>query len=435
MVYLTLLSELSIIGWDIKSVSAFEHWIASENGNPDQLKLVEQARSDAFGTKFQLHRNDSSDVQAKTIREFFQDPSAADFDLQKQSLNVFAAAKIDIAKQPIFNRYMTEFESRIGDRAEVARTYSQLNVLLSSPVGAIDEQQRIGTALDLIYHAAEGHVDQGRHLTCAPSALEERVLSRKPSIAAEMVVSAAVAGEWIAQDGKTIKLDKDSLNATGEETNYPPIDGWRSQASQIFQVTVLNDISQRTETPHSFLQKSQSGFTPLRTLEAIVGYRGEYWRDPNGAETKFRGLPPKYLADENERLLGDRNVVLNNVGVRSSSKQVLSNQVSTQQALTEQQIEISNRSGVQTFNSVVSLEQELSTLKESKLFPVMIGVDQSNHELPGYGGILPDLDMGANHVVSLTDYDSVSQQVYVRNSQGSQYDGWISIHDLYDGSL
>jgi hypothetical protein len=414
-------------------MSIFEYF-HKETKDPKDEQLTEQARVDAYGSKSLLRESDSKDAQAKTIRDFYNSPAAANLEVQKRSLTTFADQNFDGEKKSSFHQYMADFEAKTADPAEVARTYSQLNLLMGTTYGAIDKTQRVGTAFDFLYHAAEGRVDQGTHLTCGANALEARVLARNPALGAEMVASASITGEWIANDGKTIKLDPASLQAHGEEKNYPPVDGWRSQASQIFQVTAINDMSQRSPVPHSFLQESRSDWWAIRTVEAALGSRGEYWRkDEDGLQTKFHGLPLKFVAEENKRLLGDSDVVIANVGKPDSNTAPHVNFFDPGER--NMRIADAKSPGIQTYESVESLNLHLSELQSQKRFPIIAGVDLMNGELPGLSHYLSDPNSGGDHVLTLKGYDPIGKRVYIQNSFGAEYDGWISTQDLYNGSL
>jgi hypothetical protein len=409
-----------------------------QKSDPQLTKLADEARNTAYADRFLLRRDATAEQQAKAIDSFYKDPLSANFDLQKKSLIDLVHARTDKDKQVLFHKYMTEFEAKPIEQSEKARTYGQLNVLLGSEFGVISDEQRVGTALDFLFHAAEGHIDKGRHLTCAPTVQEQRTIARQPSLAAEMITSAAISGEWIARDGKTIKLDQDSLRAGPEERNYPPVDGWRSQASQIFQVVAINDFGQHRRMPLSFIQKEQSSWPLLRNMMAFAGYRGEYWRLADGREVDFGGLGPEAVAEENQRLLGDSKVVLYNAGSPESNTSDHFQPSYDPDRNPPKVIKTFQRAGVDVFDRIdgnAGLESKLADLSNNKKFPVMIGVDESNHELPGYSSWFSDLNLGSHHVVTLTEYDAEHKRVYVQNSDGSEYNGWISTQDLYNGSL
>jgi hypothetical protein len=403
-------------------------------------KLVDAARQAAYGGKFALKETDTPEQQAKTIDAFYHDQSATNLDVQKKALTDLVDAKMATEKQAAFHRYMNEFESSGFSGQEIAKTYAQLNMMLGSSFGVIDERQRVGTAFDFLYHAAEGHIDQGRHNTCGANVIEERVLARNPSLAAEMTTSAAVTGNWISTDGKVIKLDHASLQAGPEEQNCPPVDGWRSQSSQIFQVTALTDLGQHNEKPYTFIQKSQSSWSLVRDVAAWFGSHGESWRAADGTESKYPGLRPSSVAEENKRLLGDTNVVLVNLGdPNSNTNEHFRTPLDPQRGKrTELEEAAYQKVGVNTFDKVGgtnSLREKLADLKTAKQFPVMIGVDDFNNEMPASSTWFRDLDEGSHHVVIVKEYDDAHDRVYIQNSRGTDHNGWISVQDLYNGSL
>lgn len=415
--------------------SSNEDWKSAESS-----KLIDAARQAAYGGSFPFHETDTLEQQAKTIDAFYHAPSAANLDIQKKALTDIVDAKMATEKRASFYRYMTEFESAGFSPQEVAKTYAQLNVLLGNSFGVIDEKQRVGTAFDFLYHATEGHIDQGRHNTCGANVLEERLMARNPSLTAEMITSAAITGDWVSTDGNIIKLDHDSLQAGPEEQNYPPLDGWRSQASQIFQITTLNDVGQHAQKPFSFIQKSQSSWSVLRNAKAMFGYRGESWRADDGSEITFKGLQPMSISAENKRLLGDTDVVLVNLGDPNSNTNPHWSQ--PEDPLRSKKVQESAvmlaKLGINTFDKVGGsggLREKLASFKSDKKYPVMIGVDDFNNEIPGSIGWFSDLNVGADHVVTVKDYDSSQDKVYIQNSRGVDYNGWISVQDLYNGSL
>ena len=117
--------------------------------------------------------------------------------------------------------------------------------------------------------------DQGHHNTCAPTAEAESILTRNPSKAAEMVVTTALTGQWTAPDGKVITIDKGSLQPGVEESVYPSKDGGqRTFATQLLNLTMVNDALQRLVPPQYYVQRRADDETPGDTGERRLDEAG-----------------------------------------------------------------------------------------------------------------------------------------------------------------
>ncbi len=169
-------------------------------------------------------------------------------------------SKLGTDQQKVFaTQWKLECEKRVQSgelsRQELTDTYRQVGKLLNSPSNFLSDSERVNVAAGILYHTGHGRIDQGVHSTCNVNVLQNIAFMEKPSVAAEMIATAALEGTWTAGDGKTIKIPKDSMTPGWEERKFPPEDFLRTHASQIFQVVALNDVGQREKVPTEFVQK------------------------------------------------------------------------------------------------------------------------------------------------------------------------------------
>ena len=258
---------------------------------------------------------------------------------------------------------MNKFEQRSKTQplatSEVSNTYDQLSRLLEAKDGAVPPASRQLAAETFANHMASpaDGIDQGNHKTCNVTTLEEHLITRSPSKAAEMMSTIAINGNWTAPDGKEIKIDPRSLVPGVEERTNPPQDGSRSYATQLLNLGLVNDVTQRRTPPEYYSQERPDG----------AGDTGERLRYADGKEVtnndmlhngdqSFARSPYVWSRDinnEGTRMNGDSNFVIAN-GKSDNSE------------------------GLAKVNSAQELGDTLAQMKQNGKMPAILLVDGNN---------------------------------------------------------
>lgn len=287
-----------------------------------------------------------------------------------------------------FKQYEDEFLARADkdgiSAQEVAKTLDSTARLLSSDHGVINATDRAHAAFGIMQHAAHpDSCEQGGHPTCNVTTVETRTFARDPHVAADMIASAAIDGKWTSTDGKVITLDQQSLQPDGESRMFPPRGNMRDMAGHLFQVTALNDYSQRHGTKYA--ERNGQG----------------YWQYDSGGWDYFNGTDGATIADMALRLSPpdnpDEGVVLDFW---------------------------ENGRGIENFRTLQEFDQDLAKLTPGNKEAIIVvnGYD------PIFGGNQPGPT--PNHVISVLEYDRSNGRVLIDNQwgQGAQ---WVAMKDLY----
>lgn len=369
---------------------------------PPEAPLVPPAEI-AFGDFDNLYGKDPT-VPAVPTDKAESRPGVIDepktpLEQERDNLEENAKQIDDPAERKKFLDDLQTFEDRAKEdglrEEEIRKTYENLNKLLEANDGKLPKHQNIAIAEQIAHHLANpSNIDQGGHLTCNVTTLQERMFTTNPATATDMIVQGALTGQYVAADGKVIKLDPSNYVPGREELDRIPQDGSRSNASQIFQAVALNDIFQRQNPPLTYVQGRPGENGPGDSGERLVNADGK-------VVANFGGLGTKDMNDEAKRLIGEA-FCINNVA-----------------------------SGFGDGPTSFKTEQEMiDFIKKAQAegdLPLSIVVD-ANHPLFGAG-----IENGgfAGHVVSITDYNPATGQVKISNQWGSGGDKWVSAKDLY----
>jgi hypothetical protein len=311
-----------------------------------------------------------------------------------------------------FQADMQAFETRAKQQPlsakEVADTYDQLSRLMEAQDGKVPKENRVLAAETFAHHMAEPtNIDQGNHNTCNMTALEEHIMTRNPSKAAEVMTTTALTGQWVAPDGKVIKIDEGSLVPGREERNNPPNDGERSYATQLMNLALVNDVEQRKVPPmfYSAGKPEGQGDTGER-LKFADGQ--DVTKDDlfhSGDKTKWNApaVWSSDIADSAKRLTGDTNFVI--VGKDAEDSQQLLH-----------------------VGSPEELARTLSELKKQGNLPAIIQVDANDTLFNGSGD---PTKPNSWHVVSIVGFDEKTGKVKLSNQWGKASDITVNIADLY----
>lgn len=373
------------------------------------------------------------------------------FETQSQKLLANFQRVTDAATLSEIKHYKQTVEEGIKSgllsRDEVTATYQQINKLLKTSSPFLNDAQRADVAGGILFHTAQGRIDQGFHRTGHVSALQNIAFSERPSLAAEMITTAALTGEWRARDGKVIKMPKDSMTPGWEELFFPPVDGWRTHASQIFQVVALNDIGMRENDPKHFVHKPtpEGGYRHMLTMKHLpwseywMPNGAEVWRDTRGREMPFNGVSGRQIQEASKRLFGDK---YETIAYRSPYEAV-------SHPWTSDKNDYKSTSLVETESG---LRQKLIHLKDSGRLPAIVAVNSD--ALPSEGPkafeqkllnasrlvTRPfksaheaiDAKLGiANHAVTVVNYDPKTDRVFFKDSRGKERADWIAVRDLW----
>lgn len=333
--------------------------------------------------------------------------------------NLKAHHKLSEAEFKRFKQNMDRMEERVNkgydDPSEAQRTYEQLDKLLTAPKARISEQNRIVLAEDVMEHAAWPHkISQGHYNTCNVTTVEEQLFTRYPSKAAEIATSVALHSEFISL-GKRIKIDADSLIPREESRKSPPADGQRSYATQLLNVALVNDTTQRLHPPQFYSQIPSDRDVVAggnATHPADNADHGERMTDGHGHEIiNERGNPRRgagaassayAIATEMARLTGRHDVMITNATSIHDT-------------------------GILHVSSPAQLDD---VLRHHKM-PMIIGIDANNPPWnlshgPGQHNM---------HVITIQSYDAASHTAHVSNQWHNADDIDVSVDVLYQATL
>jgi hypothetical protein len=332
-----------------------------------------------------------------------------------QRLERDAKEKMTDAGSKAFIADMRSFEERAQREnlpaEEVSKTYDQMSKLLEANEAKVSAENRVLAAQGLMSHLANPEtIYQGQHNTCNVSTLEVRDSTKHPSTMASIMTDVAISGAWTATDGKRIALDDRSLVPGAEERTFPPQDGDRTFATQLLNNALVNDVSQRRVPPEIYWQETPSFPHDTGERRRYVD-TGETIMKTDAAGNRVPWASPhmfsEEISQEQTRLAGDQKVVIENSVYASYDK------------LNE----------LVRVSSIDELSAALRQMKQEGKFPAVIAVD-CNHPAFGGDGTKP----GQGHVVSISDYDPVTQQVRIVNQWGHNYNKWMPAKDVYEAT-
>ena len=290
-----------------------------------------------------------------------------------------------------------EFEARARrDRLsplEVASTYHELGALLAPREGAvIDQDRREQLAREVLHQAAFPYgIDQGRHNTCAVSALESRLYARNPQAAAATIRELATSstGEFTTTDGRRLRVEPASLAPDAEAARQPRPDGERTYASQVLQLAMVNA---------HWSEQSSHGVGASRTTGPFT-YRQQH----NVSD-----------GDSGERLIdGSGRVVAAAPDIRAQDLPGIYRQFSTEQAPPFVIVHRSRlsptadgqpREGIVVVDSEEDLRRAVSDLQDRHNMPPVVQVDPERPPWSNSSGRLAAAGAGSTGRAPLGEY-------------------------------
>jgi hypothetical protein len=376
-------------------IAAVQKYIDANPAVKDNLKAADAAKQTDVATE---HKN-LSDWADKTLKE------------------------PELSK---FKKDMTDFEDRAKrdglSQDEILKTYQQIE-RVNAATGAkpLSPLERQHIAQEVMHQAAvPTDISQGFHDTCNVTAVECRTYTRDPAAAAKLVADVALTGEYHAPDGTVVKVDP---SAHDQSKTWPPRDGQRTHASEIFEVTAVNiHYAQENAKNGTNIHYEQHDPTPgdnADTGERLMdnskkppqevtqgGFLG-WW----GSNVRQPDLADKAITDISNSITGkdEKDVLLQAWG--------------------------KSEGGVTAVHSEAELKAKLKELKDQHKLPVVIFVDTNNEPFYSDSGRGAAGGSGGYHVVTVTDYDENTGQVCVDNQWDKSADHGkgnpINVHDLY----
>lgn len=304
-----------------------------------------------------------------------------------------------------FEHCMRQLEHRAQERhmptSELQNAYKQAARLLDAKDGAVPPKERAVLALQMMNHAAYPTcIDQGGHMTCNVTSVEELTFTKCPSKAMEVIATTALHGQWRAPDGKLIRIDSGSLQPGLEEAKSvahgTPIDHKRSYASQIFQVVAVNDGLQRRNPPEFYHNLPNA----TGTTEEVVDAHGRTRRN-------VPGMPNDEIQDVCTNITGDtRNLI---------------HRRNPDDPIDPHLVQVKD---------VNDLRFHLSRLDNQHDFPIIAFMNSDARAIRGSGN-----PSAASHVVCIIGYDQETHKVRISNFWGKNKEIWSDDALVFEGLL
>lgn len=330
--------------------------------------------------------------------------------------------KNDPAKLEAFKENMRLFEQRAEkdklSPAEIAKTYAEINRLLEAKGDKpLKPEQRKTIAEQIMRQAADPTtIDQGSHNTCNMATVESRMYTRNPSAAARLVADVALTGEYVATDGRRVRLNP---GAHDEARNPNTYDGERSHASEIFQVAAVNlhiDQENRKMNPRGQLRYEQHPVKPgsLDTGERIIDY----------------GVKPPRVIDYHP------GIFASNLGNLSDVYAAITGKSEKGIVIARDRPALDPSDGVTRITSESQLNEELARAKREGKLPLIVAVNTSMEPFWSDSGAGSAGGSGGGHVVTITDYTpGPPAKVTIDNQWGKRADHDatkpITVHTLF----
>lgn len=305
-------------------------------------------------------------------------------------------------------------------------TLAQLDRLLSHKgASTVDSKHFPAIAAQLLKHFVEPNdINQGKHFTCQTATMQEILFMRNPEKGAAIVVEGALTGTYTASDGVKVKVSADSLKPGKEETPTYPTGEDRSHASQIFQVLVTNDITQRRNPPAEFVQTTEGGTDEDGGERLRVN--GEFKIDPR---TNKPFVHPDIHVDEQadciKRIFGGEKVSM----MTDKQDSLPADKKAEREArdLAMSKTPQAHLDFIIAPTDLKNLELILDVAHRTKDFPIIVRVDCRVKEFGGDKSETP-----IEHWVTIQSYDPQAKTMQISNQWGKEFDKKITTAKLYD---
>ncbi len=301
-----------------------------------------------------------------------------------------------------FSQYQESFEKRCqsGQISEHERveTYKQIDRLLNSKESSVVKPyERVLLAGDIMrFSGAPTECEQGNHNTCNVTTTGERLFTRNPAKAAQIIADTALKGEFqLDKNSPVIKLDQESLHIGTEElVRAPEEPPRRAYGTQVLNLALTNDITQRRPHPEDYRQKALDG----------DGRSGEHvWVKQPYADAQGNPIWLDYAQSPN---ISPADVAALNKRLDGHSGTVIMNEMAQKAA----DLKDPNNKDVAHINSAEQLKSLLENARKNNDFPLIIAVDAYDPSLFKAGKNSPHRGK-IGHVISITGYESGKAQI------------------------
>ncbi len=311
---------------------------------------------------------------------------------------------------------MTAFEARAQATGnmdkDVAQTYQQMSRLLDADPAKskVSDPKLLSRLVQQIAHqAADPRIDQGNHKTCNVTSIGEVTFTKHPGEAAEAIATTALTGHFRnPADGRVSVIPEGSLQPGREENRDLPGDNQRSYATQLLNLALVNDQTQRRQPPEYYSQEQPERGNQNQTDT------GERLRYADGTEVKKNQNILVVDSNGQHREIVERPARSPNLSC-SEIEQI------GERLKDGKQIVISNREAAGADaaeaqpRNAAELQAVLASKKASGSLPAIILVDANNPEFGAAG----KSTNGPNwHVLSITNYDPQTGDVTMANQWG-----------------
>lgn len=289
-------------------------------------------------------------------------------------------------------------------RDQINRIYAATDRLLttndgSSPLSIHDRRLLVMGILDNAANPRD--IDQGAHDTCNVTTLEERLNTRNPALAAELVARIGLTGQYRAPDGRIAQIDPRNITPDAEgrvPPHFTRADGLRNYASQLFQLGVINDHWQRHDPTMRFVQ-----------------------------------VNPTRASDTGDRLMQNGRIIANEARLDLAKMDQIGARLGFERGYIVGNARAQDtHGGVVPVRNEADLQRTIERAQASRAWPLIIGLE-GDHRMFGR---LRVTDGVVGHVVSIVGYNRANRTVQISDQRGRVSDlQSVPISELFRATI
>jgi len=410
------------------SVARIAKQLAGKDGTPQDTERTIKEIVQLNGWKPGSHSLQPGDrVKVPGDKNAEAKPDDQKLQEAKEKLTERAEEKFkDPAQLAQFKENMRLFEERAErdkvSPTEIAKTYKEIDRLLEAKgENPLKPEQRKHLAEQIMSQAADPTtIGQGGQSTCSMATVETRMYTRNPSDAARLVTDVALTGQYVATDGRRVRVNPSAHNESHSSTTK---DGDRSHASEIFQVTGVNlhiDQENRKTNPRGQLRYEQHSVKPgsVESGERIIDYSSK---------------PPKVMSY-------DPQITRENLGNLRDVYSAITGKKEDGITIVRDSPNSDKSDGVTRIKSEQDLNDALAQAKRDGKMPLIVAVDATVEPFWTDSGSGTAGGSGGGHVVTITDYTpGAPAKVTIDNQWNKAADRDatrpVAVHDLYQSIM
>lgn len=289
-------------------------------------------------------------------------------------------------------------------RDQISRIYAATDRLLtandgSSPLSIHDRRLLVMGILDNAANPRD--IDQGAHDTCNVTTLEERLNTRNPALAAELVAHVGLTGQYRAPDGRVAQIDPRNIIPDAEgrvPPHFTKADGLRNYASQLFQLGVINDHWQRHDPTMRFFQ-----------------------------------VDPTRASDTGDRLMQNGRIIANETRLDLAKMDQIGARLGFEPGYIVGNARARDtHGGVVPVRNEAELQRVIERAQGSRAWPLIIGLEGDHRMF----GSLRVTDGVVGHVVSIVGYNRANRTVQISDQRGRVSDlQSVPISELFRATI